>query len=437
MLNPLLTRATISECAVQRWRCWKKWKKRSFTLSHPGVKLWPLDLQTNPWVFFHVSDPPPPPHPQWRAREHWLCGELDEGVDLVAPVAVVGEALEVDDEVLGQGPEVKLLGGLFVLAALGAVPGVLLTQLLRFREEAQAVLQLQHRSFLGVAAAHRVMLLHVLEGKTSRREERLEARVRKQDQPHTPRWLLVTQNHPHTPQWLLVIQDQPYSDCQQHTWGDRQWWGWGRRGWGKRERADREEKGGVWNDAQGTNTTSSILKGTPPAPYSREQTPPAPYSREQTPPAPYSREQTPPAPYSREQTPPAPYSKEQTPPAPYSREQTPPAPYSREQTPPAPYSREQTPPAPYSKEQTPPAPYSREQKPPAPYSTATADDPRTMADSNVSCLHTSQDQHQIWTKTVLKQAMQKKKKVSYPERGSSLSTALSRTGTTGEISSHD
>ena len=93
----------------------------------------------------------------------------------------------MDDEVLGQGPEVKLLGGLFVLAALGAVPGVLLAQLLRFREEAQAVLQLQHRSFLGVAAAHRVMLLHVLEGKTSRREERLEARVRKQDQPHTPR----------------------------------------------------------------------------------------------------------------------------------------------------------------------------------------------------------------------------------------------------------
>ena len=60
----------------------------------------------------------------------------------------------MDDEVLGQGPEVKLLGGLFVLAALGAVPGVLLAQLLRFREEPQAVLQLQHGAFLGVAAAH-------------------------------------------------------------------------------------------------------------------------------------------------------------------------------------------------------------------------------------------------------------------------------------------
>ena len=59
MLNPLLTRATISECAVQRWRCWKKWKKRSFTLSHPGVKLWPLDLQTNPWGFFMYLTPHP------------------------------------------------------------------------------------------------------------------------------------------------------------------------------------------------------------------------------------------------------------------------------------------------------------------------------------------------------------------------------------------
>jgi len=43
-------------------------------------------------------------------------------VNLVPPVAVVGEALEVDDQGVGQGPQVKLLGGLLVLLALGTVP---------------------------------------------------------------------------------------------------------------------------------------------------------------------------------------------------------------------------------------------------------------------------------------------------------------------------
>ena len=68
----------------------------------------------------------------------------------------------MDDQVLGQGPEVKLLGGLLVLAALRTVPRVLLAQLLRFREQAQAVLQLKHWALLGVAVPHRVVLLHVL-----------------------------------------------------------------------------------------------------------------------------------------------------------------------------------------------------------------------------------------------------------------------------------
>jgi len=43
-------------------------------------------------------------------------------VNLVPPVAVVGESLEVDDQGVGQGPQVKLLGGLLVLLALGTVP---------------------------------------------------------------------------------------------------------------------------------------------------------------------------------------------------------------------------------------------------------------------------------------------------------------------------
>jgi hypothetical protein len=47
---------------------------------------------------------------------------LDEGVELVAPVPVVGEALEVDDEDARQLPQVKLLGGALVLLAAWTVP---------------------------------------------------------------------------------------------------------------------------------------------------------------------------------------------------------------------------------------------------------------------------------------------------------------------------
>ena len=97
----------------------------------------------------------PSPHPPGR--------KINKAVDLVPPVAVIGEALEVDDEVVGQGPQVKLLGGLLVLAALRAVPRVLLTQLFCFSEQAQTVVQLHDRSLRGVAVAHGVMLLQVLE----------------------------------------------------------------------------------------------------------------------------------------------------------------------------------------------------------------------------------------------------------------------------------
>ena len=49
--------------------------------------------------------------------------ELYHGVDLVPPVSVVGEPLEVDDQHLRQAPEVELLGGLLVLLTIGTVPG--------------------------------------------------------------------------------------------------------------------------------------------------------------------------------------------------------------------------------------------------------------------------------------------------------------------------
>ena len=114
--------------------------------------------------------PPPPstnvvtPIPTYYCYYYYLlCWELDEGVNLVAPVSVVGEPLEVDDEVAGQGPEVKLLGGLLVAPTLGAVPRVLLAQLFRFSEQPQTVVQLQHRALLGVAETHCVVLLHVLQ----------------------------------------------------------------------------------------------------------------------------------------------------------------------------------------------------------------------------------------------------------------------------------
>jgi len=51
-------------------------------------------------------------------------GEVHHVVDLVPPnKAAEGEALELDDEDIGQPPQHQLLGGLTVLLALGAVPG--------------------------------------------------------------------------------------------------------------------------------------------------------------------------------------------------------------------------------------------------------------------------------------------------------------------------
>ena len=48
--------------------------------------------------------------------------ELDHSVKLVPPVSVVGKPLQRDDEQTGQGPKVKLLRGLLMLLAVGAVP---------------------------------------------------------------------------------------------------------------------------------------------------------------------------------------------------------------------------------------------------------------------------------------------------------------------------
>jgi hypothetical protein len=53
-----------------------------------------------------------------------LRREVDEGVQLVAPVAVVAEPLQADDQNGGKGPQVELLGGLLVLLALRTVPEI-------------------------------------------------------------------------------------------------------------------------------------------------------------------------------------------------------------------------------------------------------------------------------------------------------------------------
>jgi hypothetical protein len=63
-------------------------------------------------------------------QEHsCLNGKVDKRIDLVAPVAVVGEPLEMDDKNLGEGPEVEFLGGLLVLLAGRAVPRIVRSQL--------------------------------------------------------------------------------------------------------------------------------------------------------------------------------------------------------------------------------------------------------------------------------------------------------------------
>ena len=53
-----------------------------------------------------------------------LQREVDEGVQLVPPVAVVAEAFQADDQQRGEGPQVELLGRLLVLLALRAVPAI-------------------------------------------------------------------------------------------------------------------------------------------------------------------------------------------------------------------------------------------------------------------------------------------------------------------------
>lgn len=48
--------------------------------------------------------------------------ELYDCVKLIPPVSTVGETFEVDHQDLGQGPQVKLLGGLLMLLTVGTVP---------------------------------------------------------------------------------------------------------------------------------------------------------------------------------------------------------------------------------------------------------------------------------------------------------------------------
>lgn len=56
-------------------------------------------------------------------REHLPDGKVDHVVDFVPPdEAPEGEALELDDEHVGQAPQQQLLGGFSVLLTLGTVP---------------------------------------------------------------------------------------------------------------------------------------------------------------------------------------------------------------------------------------------------------------------------------------------------------------------------
>lgn len=61
--------------------------------------------------------------------------EVYHVIDLVPPnKATEGEALELDDEDVGQPPQHQLLGSLTVLLALGAVPGERVCSLLAWGE---------------------------------------------------------------------------------------------------------------------------------------------------------------------------------------------------------------------------------------------------------------------------------------------------------------
>ena len=50
-------------------------------------------------------------------------GEFHDGVDLVPIEPAVGESLQMNDQDLGQIPQVELLGGRLVLLTLWTVPG--------------------------------------------------------------------------------------------------------------------------------------------------------------------------------------------------------------------------------------------------------------------------------------------------------------------------
>ena len=73
-----------------------------------------------------------------------LDGELNDCVNLVSPVSVVREPLEVDDQHLGQTPEIKLLGGLLVFLTVWTVPGIISPQLLLTRVQLQTLAQIDH-----------------------------------------------------------------------------------------------------------------------------------------------------------------------------------------------------------------------------------------------------------------------------------------------------
>ena len=97
-----------------------------------------------------------------RGHVEAFGGELDERVQLVAHGASVGEALEMDDEHFGEGPEVKLLGRPLVLLAPGAEPRIVRSQPLRRRKHFEALLELQNLLLGRESLLERRVLLQVV-----------------------------------------------------------------------------------------------------------------------------------------------------------------------------------------------------------------------------------------------------------------------------------
>ena len=81
---------------------------------------------------------------QFPILSSYLDRKLNNRINFVSPISVVGKSLEVDDQDLGQTPEIELLGCLLVFLTIWTIPGVVCSQLLTARVQLQTFTQFYH-----------------------------------------------------------------------------------------------------------------------------------------------------------------------------------------------------------------------------------------------------------------------------------------------------